>query len=412
MKFLAVIIFIIVGLLSWRSSCQSVIIGSESSLNVLDYGAIGDGITDDSRAFLSAWKDACSWSGDTRLLFTIPQNYNFLLYPITFRGPCNSQNVHFLIMGTIVAPKSPSIWAERDESQWIAFQDIIGLQVYGPGKIDGNGKAWWDQSCRDHPNLEGCKDLAPTALKLISCNGGSLSNMKFTNSPQSHVLLLGCNGFRVDNLKIESPRDSPNTDGIHIHSSHHITITNSNISSGDDCVSIGDYTSDVFINNVACGPGHGISIGSLGKSGNFVQVENIHVSNAFLYGTTNGARIKTWQVGRGYVKDVIFENLFMNSVDNPIIIDQFYCDGRESCQKTMGSGGVEISGVVFRNIYGTSSTDVTVNLNCSRSTPCTDITLQFVQLGSASPGSLVSAHCDNAYGQEFVVVPGPCLLDS
>ncbi|KAE9447459.1 hypothetical protein C3L33_20643, partial [Rhododendron williamsianum] len=64
----------------------------------------------------------------------------------------------------------------------------------------------------------------------------------------------------------------------------------------DDCVSIGDFTSHLSITNVNCGPGHGISIGSLGKDGNFVQVENIHVSNSFFKGTTNGARIKTWQV--------------------------------------------------------------------------------------------------------------------
>ncbi|CAH9136157.1 unnamed protein product [Cuscuta epithymum] len=293
----------------------------------------------------------------------------------------------------------------------MAFQDVTGLEVYGSGAIDGQGKAWWDQSCRDHPNLEGCKDLAPTALKFISCNEGSLSNILMTNSPQSHVLLIGCNGFRVDNIRIESPGDSPNTDGIHIHSSQHIFITNSRIGSGDDCVSVGDYTSEVYINNVDCGPGHGISIGSLGKSGNIVQVENIHISNAYLYGTTNGARIKTWQVGRGYVKNVIFENLFFNSVDNPIIIDQYYCDSQESCDDK-GSGGVQISGVVFRNIYGTSNTDVTVNLNCSKSTPCTDIKLQFVHLESVSPGNLVTAECDNAYGQEFVVAPGPCLLDS
>lgn len=38
------------------------------------------------------------------------------------------------------------------------------------------------------------------------------------------------------------------------------------------------------------------SIGSLGRSGNFVQVEDISVSDIYFKGTTNGARIKTWQV--------------------------------------------------------------------------------------------------------------------
>lgn len=30
---------------------------------------------------------------------------------------------------------------------------------------------------------------------------------------------------------------------------------------GDDCISIGDYTSNIGIDNVECGPGHGIRFG-------------------------------------------------------------------------------------------------------------------------------------------------------
>lgn len=38
------------------------------------------------------------------------------------------------------------------------------------------------------------------------------------------------------------------------------------------------------------------SIGSLGKSGNYVQVQNILVKDVKFIKTSNGARIKTWQV--------------------------------------------------------------------------------------------------------------------
>lgn len=50
----------------------------------------------------------------------------------------------------------------------------------------------------------------------------------------------------------------------------------------------------------------GNSIGSLGRGGNFVQVEDISVSNIYFKGTTNGARIKTWQVME------ILNNLHLN----------------------------------------------------------------------------------------------------
>ncbi|KZV13951.1 hypothetical protein F511_44753 [Dorcoceras hygrometricum] len=229
------------------------------------------------------------------------------------------------------------------------------------------------------------------------------------NSAQTHLLLRGCNSFLVNNVVVESPANSPNTDGIHIHSSTNIIITNSRFASGDDCISIGDRISNIRIDNVECGPGHGISIGSLGRQGNQVQVEKIHISDVLFKGTTNGARIKTWQVGRGYVRDVIFENLMFDGVQNPIIIDQSYCDVRNACKEE--ETGVEISNVRYREIHGTSSSEMGINLNCSRSVPCNEISMESIQLTSIDPGKDIVAGCANAYGQEYQVSPSPCLLN-
>ena len=49
------------------------------------------------------------------------------------------------------------------------------------------------------------------------------------------------------------------------------------ILSGDDCVSIQTGCSNIYIHNVNCGPGHGISIGSLGKDNTKACVSNITV---------------------------------------------------------------------------------------------------------------------------------------
>ncbi|KAL0315637.1 UNVERIFIED_CONTAM: Polygalacturonase QRT2 [Sesamum radiatum] len=300
-----------------------------------------------------------------------------------------------------MAPESPSSWDGGDASQWLGFKNVNGLKVDGFGLIDGQGKAWWDQSCRYHPQL---------ALKFVSCNESSVGNMKFTNSAQTHILVRGCNSFSIDSVVIESPGNSPNTDGIHIQSSQDVLITNSKIASGDDCISIGDHISNIEIQNVECGPGHGISIGSLGRGGNYVQVENIRVTDAVFNGTTNGARIKTWQVGRGYVRDVTFQNLVFNYVQNPIIIDQNYCNVRNACKEQLETG-VQISNVIYKEVLGTSTTEIAININCSRSVPCFGISMESIQLLSADVGKEVRANCSNAYGQEVDVVPGPCLLD-
>jgi len=71
---------------------------------------------------------------------------------------------------------------------------------------------------------------------------------------------------------------------------------NSNYCAGDDCISIQTGCSNVYVHNVNCGPGHGISIGSLGKDNTRACVSNITVRDVNMHNTMTGVRIKTWQV--------------------------------------------------------------------------------------------------------------------
>lgn len=41
----------------------------------------------------------------------------------------------------------------KSASEWLVFSETNGLYVNGYGAIDGQGQAWWDQSCRYHPQL-------------------------------------------------------------------------------------------------------------------------------------------------------------------------------------------------------------------------------------------------------------------
>lgn len=65
---------------------------------------------------------------------------------------------------------------------------------------------------------------------------------------------------------------------------------------GDDCVSIQTGCSNIDVHNVNCGPGHGISIGSLGKDNTKACVSSITVRDVTMHDTMTGVRIKTWQV--------------------------------------------------------------------------------------------------------------------
>ncbi|PON55810.1 Glycoside hydrolase [Trema orientale] len=348
-------IVLILGLVSATISCSNAYKNPES-INVLDYGAVSDGITDDSEAFLKAWNEACNSTGSENPTLVIP-NQNFLLKPVVFSGPCQANNI--------------SLQAASLHQPHLKRGPTAGFRGHNRAQ---HRRSWSDR----------------------------------WSGSQAHVSIRNCDGINISNLTIEAPGNSPNTDGIHIHASQNLIIDNIYIGTGDDCIFIENHTSNIQISQVRCGPGHGISIGNLGKGGSFVLVENIYVSRVYLNGTSNGARIKTWQVGKGYVRGVIFEQFYLDSVKNPIIIDQNYCNIRGGCKEQ--HTGVKISNVAFSDFKGTSSSDVAINLNCSRAVACTGILLTTIQLKSAKLEHNVTSSCTSAHGYSLgVVEPGSCL---
>uniref|UniRef100_A0A0A0KSQ0 Polygalacturonase n=1 Tax=Cucumis sativus TaxID=3659 RepID=A0A0A0KSQ0_CUCSA len=164
-------------------------------------------------------------------------------------------------------------------------------------------------------------------LKFSFIKNSVVSGITSKDSKNFHIQVLGCNNFTLQNVNVNAPGTSINTDGIHLGRCVGINILNSNIGTGDDCISLGDGSKQVTITNVTCGPGHGISVGSLGRYNAEEPVEGLQVKNCTITGTTSGLRIKTWPASpaAGVASDMHYEDIVMNNVSNPIMIDQEYC---------------------------------------------------------------------------------------
>ncbi|KAK2651667.1 hypothetical protein Ddye_011523 [Dipteronia dyeriana] len=372
-----------------------------NAFNVQDYGAVGNGKSDDSTAFLKAWNETCSATTGTPTMI-IPKGKTFLVHAIDFLGPCKSTTVYVQLSGTVKAPEDPSAWKDHDVAKWLGFEGIKGLNIVGFGQLDGSGQKWWDQSCRYRPGLK--------ALVFRECKSVNMSNIFLVSSPKTHIHVMSSQYVYFKSLVIRSPETSPNTDGIHISDSDNVWVQASTFESGDDCVSIGESTTNIHVGYCNCGPGHGMSIGSLGRTnGKEVHVENITIKHIQFNQTTNGGRIKTWQTGTGQVRNVEFSNLQFTKVKNPLIIDQYYCDVANPCKAT--KTGVKISNVRYMKAFGTTTTPVAaINLECSENVPCTNITLEDVKLESAFPNTEVTSSCNNAFGYaKGIMEPKSCL---
>ncbi|CAN1156165.1 unnamed protein product [Linum perenne] len=319
--------------------------------SVTTYGAKPDGRTDSTRAFLAAWNKACASATPSTVY--VPAG-RFSLRNLVFQGPCKTTSILLRIDGTLVAPSDYSVIAYV--GKWIMFHNVDGVTISG-GTLDGQGSSLW--SCKASVRVQ---NLEFSSSKNIQING-----LTSVNSQLFHIVIDGCQNVKVQGVRVSAAGNSPNTDGIHVQSSTGVTIMNSRIGTGDDCISIGPGTTNLWIEIISCGPGHGISIGSLGKQFNESGVENVTVKSIIFTGTENGVRIKSW-----------------------------------------GDSGVRVSDVMYQDIHGSSQTEVAVKFVCSRKNPCTGIKLEEVKLSYKNKAA--DSSCQNADGTTSgFVQPSSCL---
>ncbi|OMO97706.1 Glycoside hydrolase, family 28 [Corchorus olitorius] len=367
------------------------------TVNVVSYGAKGDGSTDSTKAFLGAWAQAC---GSKKAATMYVPRGRFVVRSVAFRGQCNNGAVALRMDGTLVPPANYRVIGNAPS--WLSFQHVDGLSIYG-GILDAKGTALWACKNSGKPNCPtGATSLSISNSKNIAING-----LTSLNSQMFHIVINGCQNVKMQGVKVMAAGNSPNTDGIHVQLSSSVTILNSRIQTGDDCVSIGPGATNLWMEKIACGPGHGISIGSLGKDQNEAGVQNVTVKTATFTGTQNGVRIKSWaKPSNGFARNILFQHLVMNNVQNPIVIDQNYCPGDKNCPSQVS--GVKVSDVTYQDIHGISATQVAVKFDCSSKHPCTGLRLEQVKLTYKNEPA--EASCNHAGGTvSGLVQPTSCL---
>ncbi|KMZ66414.1 Polygalacturonase, family GH28 [Zostera marina] len=367
------------------------------TFNVFDFKAVADGKTDSTAAFADAWSAACNHTGPTAT-YVVPSG-SFMVGPVDFAGPCPAKLV-FNIDGKIIAPAVLKTLPKKPNN-WIMFERLVGMSVTGKGSFNGMGAGTWPSNKRNGK-------VFPTNIQFSNINDSTVEGISSIDSRMFHIMIYKCSNLKLTKLTITAPETSPNTDGIHIGLSNGITISDTDIGTGDDCVSIGPTNVGITVTGVKCGPGHGISVGSLGKFKDDKDVTDILVKTCKISKTMNGVRIKTWSKSFPMIcKNYTFDDIIMSDVENPIIINQQYCPAG-NCPKSVSSN-VKISDVKFSNIRGTSATPVAITLLCSKSNPCTGLSFEKIQLKNKVGGAVSNSTCENVVKPTIIGVVKPAL---
>ncbi|MGA2443788.1 MAG: glycoside hydrolase family 28 protein, partial [Tepidisphaeraceae bacterium] len=320
------------------------------TVSILDFGAVGDGKTDNTAAIGKAIA-ACAGAGGGHV--AIPAG-TWLTGPIHLMSRIDLHlNPGALLLFSRKFDDYPlAITNYEGQPTVMCASPLSGDQledvaITGEGIIDGQGDAWrpvkkskltpteWAALVRSggvvdrrsqtwFPSqvwLKGQKSLTelrqdsrplrvedyqpyrdllrPPLVVLSNCRRVLLEGPTFRNSASWNIHLLLSDSVTVRRVTIFNPYYAQNGDGIDIDSCQDVSVTDSNISAGDDVVCLKSgrrrpgkqtpltATENVTIAHCTLGRGHGgIAIGSEMSGG----VRNVEVYDCVLRGTDEALR--------------------------------------------------------------------------------------------------------------------------
>jgi len=276
---------------------------------ITDYGAVGDGTTDNATNIQKAIDTANAAGGG---MVEIPAG-TFASGPFVLRS---SINLH-LDAGAMIEmlPISEYPGGTTNPPTFITCHNIHDLEISGQGTFDGQGRAWWEAFGASR------RVMRPMIFNLYSADRVFIHDVTYKNPPDHHCGLRGNGGdITISNLTVATDFPSPNTDGLNFVGTNCV-IEDCHISDGDDNIAMGSSgpLNDLLITNCVFGHGHGVSIGS-GIAG----VTNLTVVDCSFNGGDNGLRIKCARDHSQPIKGVNYLNLTMTNVRFPIVFYTYY----------------------------------------------------------------------------------------
>ncbi|MGA3068174.1 MAG: glycosyl hydrolase family 28 protein [Tepidisphaeraceae bacterium] len=321
-QFIPAAVILLTAILAELAAANPVI--PDRVFNVMQYGAVGDGVADDTAHLQAAIDAATSADGGTVLL---PAGKTFLSNPLTVRA----DHLCVRIDGTLLCQLRANY--SDPKSALITFHKGHDLELCGSGAIEGQGgvgpkNGWWG----DNPKHFLPASSRPRLVRFAECDGVYIHDLTLRNSPSFHIIFGHTDNVTIDHVHIFAPSSrksqvppgtpiSYNTDGIDPHGSNYL-IENCDISDGDDDIAVVAMiptSKNIRISHCRFGTGHGLSI--QGAAGG---VEDMTVTDCTFDGTNNGIRLKCAKNLPCACKDIHFSGITMHGVRFPIYFTSYY----------------------------------------------------------------------------------------
>lgn len=271
-------------------------------IKLTDFGAIGDGVFLNTEVFQAAIQEAVR----LREGLCIPSGV-YLTGTIHLRGVSLYLEPGAVIKGSPNLEDYPEQDYYHNEMGYlralIINRDADNVSITGEGTIDLSGKAFYDTSVMNVPPTK--VPMTPSQIGectypignrpgqcifFHNCKNIRVSGITIVDAPCWTLSFHECENVKVTGLTIDTDRNVPNDDGIHLCSCKGVIISDCHISSGDDCIALSCITNwdkpceDVVITNcVLRSCSKAIVIGYI-----YSVIRNVTISNCIIKESNRG----------------------------------------------------------------------------------------------------------------------------
>jgi hypothetical protein len=371
---------------------------------IREFGAAGDGRTLDTVAINKAI-DACHAAGGG-IVYVPPGVFlsgavvlksNVTLYLEAGATLLGSKNI-----GDYQPQPGPPLTGDANQKHLVFARDAENVGLAGPGRIDGQGPAFWAPSGRKvPPPEEGWRDVATydwkkldrasPLIEFAGCKNVRIEDVRIENASGWTLRPVNCDNVVIRGIVIKNPVIGPNTDGIDPTGCQNVFISDCLIDTGDDCICLKSenpygpsvrVTKNVTITNCVltccC---NGLKFGTATRGG----FENVTFTNSIIFNEKVDLKarvisgIALEMVDGGWLEGVVVSNIRMQRVRTPIFIRRG--NRRPRPDGTPGT----LRGIMIENIYATGSI-LTSSITGLAGLDVEDVTLSNIRIDSEEGG--------------------------